>query len=346
MVVSIFKNFNEVVQNQKIIEVLQDIKTGKYKNVITYLRKSLAESKMEAYERAKKSLPAFTPSACFKGGRKLEFITAYTQMVVLDIDKLSKEQLTNAKALASQSPYTFASFTSPSGNGLKVFVKVNSSQENHKDAFLALQKYYEELLALPIDKSGKDVTRLCFVSFDTDLFLNEYASIFPIISTEDLRPFVEQNSKAIDEPTTIVNNGFPSGNSLNDYMPIYEHCVRFTEKKESYINGNRNNFVHLLACNLNRKGVPLPASMGFILSDYNYSAQEVMTTVNSAYKNVVEHNKSNLSILPKGEISEPSKSEKSSNDDLEEEEEKPSFIDRLENFLNFRYSFRYNIVTG
>ena len=51
MIVSIFKNFNEVVQNQKIIEVLEDIKTGKYKNVITYLRKSLAESKMEAYER-------------------------------------------------------------------------------------------------------------------------------------------------------------------------------------------------------------------------------------------------------------------------------------------------------
>ena len=86
--------------------------------------------------------------------------------------------------------------------------------------------------------------------------------------------------------------------------------------------------------------------MGFILSDYNYDAQEVMTTVNSAYKNVVEHNKNNASISPKGEISEPSKSEKSSKDDLEEEEEKPSFIDRLENFLNFRYSFRYNIVTG
>ena len=346
MIVSIFKNFNEVVQNQKIIEVLEDIKTGKYKNVITYLRKSLAESKMEAYERAKKSLPAFTPSACFKGGRKLEFITAYTQMVVLDIDKLSKEQLTNAKALASQSPYTFASFTSPSGNGLKIFVRVNSSQENHKDAFLALQKYYEELLALPIDKSGKDVTRLCFVSFDTDLFLNENASVFPIISTEDLRPFIEQNSEAIDEPKIEDFSSLNFQHPSSDFLPIYEHCVRFTEKKESYINGNRNNFVHLLACNLNRKGVPLPASMGFILSDYNYDAQEVMTTVNSAYKNVVEHNKSNLAVNPKGEISEPSKSEKSSNDDLEEEEEKPSFIDRLENFLNFRYSFRYNIVTG
>lgn len=346
MVVSIFKNFNEVVQNQNIVEVLSDIQTGKYKNIITYLRKSLAESKMEAYERAKKSLPAFTPSASFKGGRKLEFITQYTQIVVLDIDKLSKEQLTNAKALATQSPYTLAAFISPSGNGLKILVKINSDQSNHKEAFLALQKFYEELLALPIDKSGKDVTRLCFVSYDTDLYLNENASIFQVISIEDLRPYIGQNSETINENKTIASNGKSENQSFDDYLPVYEHCVRFTEKKESYINGNRNNFVHLLACNLNRKGVPLPAAMGYILSDYNYDAQEVMATVNSAYKNVSEHNKSMLTISPNGEISEPSKSNKSSDDDSEEEEEKPSFIDRLENFLNYRYSFRYNVVSG
>lgn len=346
MVVSIFKNFNEVVENQKIIEVLNDIKTGKYINVITYLRKSLAESKMEAYERAKKSLPAFTPSASFKGGRKLEFVTAYTQIVVLDIDKLSKEQLTNAKALAKETPYTFASFVSPSGNGLKIFVRVNSSQENHKEAFLALQKFYEEFLGLPIDKSGKDVTRLCFVSFDRDLYLNENATVYPVISTEDLTPYIEQSEEVIQENTTIASNGFSTEKFSNDYLTVYEHCVRFTEKKESYINGNRNNFVHLLACNLNRKGVPLPMAMGYILSDYNYDAKEVATTVNSAYNNTHEHNKSTLSISPNGEISEQSKSIKSSEDDTDEEEEKPSFIDRLETFLNFRYSFRYNVVSG
>jgi hypothetical protein len=346
MVVSIFKNFNEVVENAKIVEVLNDIKTGKYINVITYLRKSLAESKMEAYERAKKSLPAFTPSASFKGGRKLEFVTAYTQIVVLDIDKLTKEQLTNAKALAMQTPYTYAAFISPSGNGLKIFVRVNSAQENHKEAFIALQKFYENLLALPIDKSGKDVTRLCFVSYDTDLYLNEDATVYPIISTEDLSPYFNQEQEAEPEPPTIASNGFSTEKFSNDYLATYEHCVRFTEKKESYVNGNRNNFVHLLACNLNRKGVPLPTAMGYILSDYNYDAKEVATTVNSAYSNTHEHNKSTLSISPNGEISEQSKSNKSSEDDLDEEEEKPSFIDRLETFLNYRYSFRYNVVSG
>ncbi|MGV7107574.1 VapE domain-containing protein [Flavobacterium sp. U410] len=346
MVVSIFKNFNEVIENQKIIEVLNDIKTGKYINVITYLRKSLAESKMEAYERAKKSLPAFTPSASFKGGRKLEFVTAYTQIVVLDIDKLTTEQLDTAKQLSKETPYTFASFTSPSGNGLKIFVRVNSSQENHKEAFITLQKFYEEFLSLPIDKSGKDVTRLCFVSYDTDLYLNENATVYPVISTEDLTPYIEQSEEVIQEHTTIASNGLPTTQFNNDYLTVYEHCVRFTEKKESYVNGNRNNFVHLLACNLNRKGVPLPMAMGYILSDYNYNLQEVTATVNSAYNNTHEHNKSTLSISPIGEITGQSKSIKSSKDDTDEEEEKPSFIDRLETFLNYRYSFRYNVVSG
>ncbi|OJX32684.1 MAG: virulence-associated E family protein [Chryseobacterium sp. 36-9] len=346
MVVSIFKNFNEVVQNSKVVEVLDDIKTGKYINVITYLRKSLAESKMEAYERAKKSLPAFTPSASFKGGRKLEFVTQYTQIVVLDIDKLTKEQLTNAKALAQETPYTYSAFISPSGNGLKIFVRVNSAQENHKEAFITLQKFYEEFLSLPIDKSGKDVTRLCFVSYDTDLYLNENATVYPVISTEDLSPYFNQEQEAEPEPPTIACNGLPTQQFNNDYLTVYEHCVRFTEKKESYVNGNRNNFVHLLACNLNRKGVPLPMAMGYILSDYNYDAKEVATTVNSAYNNTHEHNKSTLSISPNGEISEQPKSIKSSEEETDEEEEKPSFIDRLETFLNYRYSFRYNVVSG
>jgi len=329
MVVSIFQNFNEVVQNQKIIEVLHDIQTGKYINVISYLRKSLAENKMEAYERAKKSLPAFTPSATFKGGRKPEYLTDYNSLLVLDIDKLSKEQLHNAKALTKENAYTFSCFISPSGNGLKILVKVNSSQENHKEAFLLLQKYYEELLQLPIDKSGKDITRLCFVSYDTDLYLNENAAIYPVISTKDLRPYIEQSKDVFT--TEPINN---------DYLAVYEHCIRFTEKKESYINGNRNNFVHLLANNLNRKGVPLAVATGYILSDYGYDANEVMATVKSAYSNTNEHSKNNNPTISKSETS------KTKEDDIEEEEEKPSYIDRLESFLDYRYNFRYNIVTG
>jgi len=49
---TIFKNFNEVIEQKDILKILDDIKTGTYRNAITYLRKSLAEDKKEAAERA------------------------------------------------------------------------------------------------------------------------------------------------------------------------------------------------------------------------------------------------------------------------------------------------------
>ena len=55
-----------------------------------------------------------------------------------------------------------------------------------------------------------------------------------------------------------------------------------------YVEGNRNNFVHQLACNLNRKGISYAEALGFILSDYNYNEIEVMNAVKSAYNNTHE----------------------------------------------------------
>lgn len=161
--VTLFKNFNEVVEHKTIPTILEEIKTGKYKHAIVYLRKSFNEKKEEAYNKAKKSLPAFTPSGKFVGGRKLEFLTEYSKFIILDIDKLNAADLQNAKHLANQSEFTFASFISPSGNGLKILVKIDTPKNEHKETFLAIQDHYEKLLNLEIDKSGKDITRLCFI---------------------------------------------------------------------------------------------------------------------------------------------------------------------------------------
>jgi hypothetical protein len=176
--VTIFKNFNEVVEHKTIATILEEIRTGKYKPGIVYLRKSLAEKKEEAYNKAKKSLPAFTPSGKFIGGRKLEFLADYSSCIILDIDKLTASELQNAKNLAAQSEFTYACFISPSGNGLKILIKIDTPKTEHKETFLKVQAHYEDILKLEIDKSGKDVTRLCFYSWDENLYLNENASTF------------------------------------------------------------------------------------------------------------------------------------------------------------------------
>ena len=333
--VTIFKNFNEVVEHKTIATILEEIKTGKYKSGIIYLRKSLAEKKEEAYNKAKKSLPAFTPSGKFVGGRKLEFLTEYSKFIILDIDKLSTADLQKSKSIAAQSEFTYACFISPSGNGLKILVKIDTPKTEHKETFLKVQAHYESILKLEIDKSGKDLTRLCFYSWDENLYLNENASVFAnevklsVIANE-----VKQSPTDNQQPTT------------DNSEAIYNHCVNFTEKKVQFVNGSRNVFVHQLACNLNRKGIALQQALGYILADFGYDEKEVTQAVNSAYGNIHEFGKNEKFEQPNKPKKKENFSITDTTDEDDEDKPKPTQIDRLELFLSTRYVFRHNIVSG
>ena len=377
--ITIFKNFNEVIEHKTIPEILHEIKTGKYRPGITYLRKSLAENKLEAYEKAKKSLPAFTPSGKFVGGRKMEFLEAYSNFIILDIDKLSQTDLQNAKHKANQSEYTYASFISPSGNGLKILVKVNTTKEDHKETFLAIQKHYETLLNHEIDKSGKDITRLCFYSFDDNLYQNEAAKTFVTSSEVEM---LSSRAKSRDEMRLSATNSNKSSQAepveasttlnlkldtnfleselakqTSNSEAVYNHCIRFTEKKVQYATGSRNVFVHQLACNLNRKGISLNEALSFILTDFGYDEKEVTQTVHSAYGNIHEfgkdekfepnrNNNTNSKKADNQSVSARAESRVDSYADDDEDKPKPTQIDRLELFLSTRYVFRHNMVSG
>ena len=333
--VTIFKNFNEVVEHKTIATILEEIKTGKYKPGIIYLRKSLSEKKVEAYNKAKKSLPAFTPSGKFVGGRKLEFLTEYSKFIILDIDKLSTNDLQKSKSIAAQSEFTYACFISPSGNGLKILVKIDTPKTEHKETFLKVQAHYETILKLEIDKSGKDLTRLCFYSYDENLYYNENAKIFSTTEQEkEPKANIEREFKRT-EPTIVINSD-----------AIYNHCVNFTEKKVQFVNGSRNVFVHQLACNLNRKGVALQEALGYILTDFGYDEKEVTQAVNSAYGNSHEFGKNEKFEQPIKPKKAATFSIIDTTDEDDEDKPKPTQIDRLELFLSNKYVFRHNIVSG
>ena len=355
--VTIFKNFTEVVEHKSLLTILEEIKTGKYRHAIVYLRKSLSEKKLEAYEKAKKSLPAFTPSAKFVGGRKLEYLAEYSNCIILDIDKLSTEDLQKAKSQAAQSEFTFASFISPSGNGLKILVKIDTPKSEHKETFLLVQEHYEKLLNLEIDKSGKDITRLCFYSSDENLYLNENSKTF-VTNMDDQSTSSRAQSR---DEMPLVNNCHAElvevSQSTDNSEAIYNHCMKFTEKKVQFANGSRNVFVHQLACNLNRKGISLHEALGYILTDFGYNEKEVTQTVKSAYGNSHEFAKNSppLEGWPKAGVAEKNQKKQPANnkqptasdyDEDDEDKPKPTQIDRLELFLSNKYVFRHNIVSG
>ena len=84
----------------------------------------------------------------------------YSGFVHLDFDKLTPEQLNAAFQIIAAIPYTFICFISPSGNGLKVFIEVNTGVEHHETAYLQVQKYYEDATGLKADPCRKQEKNL------------------------------------------------------------------------------------------------------------------------------------------------------------------------------------------
>lgn len=226
----------------------------------------------------KKKLQAFTPSGTFNNGRKAEIIGTYSGFIVLDIDKLSDDQLYNAKNAVQNCQHTYSVFISPSGNGLKVIVPVNSMVTQHKHAYQQVSDYYESLTNLQIDQSGKDVSRLCFMSYDPECYINTNAVPFQFnadIKQINQLPVIKfKNTNMLN---TVSNN--------NDEQQIFQNCKVFTEKKQTYAEGNRNNFIHLLACNCNRAGLSHELTEKFTLQSFDLNQQETISTIASAYIN-------------------------------------------------------------
>lgn len=278
--VSLFRNFATLIEHKPLVFVIDEIKSGTYRSQVEAIRKLIAQNQNKEADKLKKQLPGFTPSGTFKNGRKAERLTMYSGNVILDLDKLSPKQLEDAREAVTLKPFTFAAFISPSGNGLKIIVRVTSSAEHHKTAFQQVANYYEQALQLVVDPSGKDVSRLCFMSYDPDCFLRLNAELFKVNIEPELIIANESGKETNQEQqkTQPINEA-------SDWSSIFAQCVDFTERKISYHNGNRNNFVHLLACNCNRIGMPEGIAETFILQNFNLDTVEASPTIHSAYAN-------------------------------------------------------------
>ena len=235
MNISVFKHFNQVEANLDLAVILDQIRSGKYKVQIQHLRELISLDKHAEYNEKKKSLPAFTPSGLFDGGRKLDCLKEYSGCLVLDIDKLSHAHLDKAKAQIIEIPYTYSCFLSPSGQGLKILVKVISRPVFHKQTFEQVKDYYEQQLGLPIDPSGKDITRLCFVSWDDDLYLNHTSAVFKtqiIMMEDDIEKVVRQIESRSMDITLKYDDWLKLGFSLSDALgeegrPYFHRISRF-----------------------------------------------------------------------------------------------------------------------
>lgn len=268
ILVSQYNNFKIDTANKNLLGIFDEIKSGKYKTEIDSLRVSLYEGDRKTADKIKSGLPAFTTSGTFGLSRTNANINSYSKILCLDYDHIPIEELEVFSEIINDCPYTFASFVSPSGVGLKVFVQVNSDDEQHAVAYSQVGNHYKILTDYDSDEKCRDITRLCFVSSDPGLHLNEKATTFE----------VQEELIALPKQQKLETIQFQSTDGLLD------KCLKFTKQKEQYYNGNRNNFIHLLANNGNRFGIQESAILEFCLTNFDLDEKEIKNTITSVYK--------------------------------------------------------------
>jgi len=290
---TIFKNFTVPVENKSLLLIAKDIQSDKYKTAIEEIRLLEQQGNSEEAQNKKKLLPAFTPSATFSEKRQLPFLTMYSAFIHLDFDKLNKEQLSKAFDAISNIPYTFLCFISPRGNGLKVFVEVNTGLEHHDIAYQQVTNFYQDAIGLKADPSCKDVTRLCFVSYHSGLYKNISNQVFKVDLPDALQPQATVRPVAPIAPAEQTITQAPE--DLNIAF-IFNQQIQFTNQKLSYENGNRNNYIYLLASNCNRIGLSKSDTEILCAKHFDLPQREMEQAINSAY---IHHFQEHNTVQPK-----------------------------------------------
>lgn len=147
-----------------------------------FLKRLIGELRATSDEASAKALKLHLPAATFSGTfgptRKNENLLEYSALIVLDFDKLPDAEETRTRVASD--PHTACAFISAGGNGVKVVVRVEKGQEQHFEAWKSAVDYYRSNYGLTADPSGKDVSRLCFLSHDPDCHFNPDALPLPV----------------------------------------------------------------------------------------------------------------------------------------------------------------------
>ena len=177
-------------KDMSLQKVLDMIRSDEFSQRIVKLRRFKQEGNVEQASRIKSNLPAITFCATFEKKRRSDLFVHYNNLLVIDIDELSEETMEHVETCLFEDPYVLAYWKSPSGNGWKGLIslqypeiaKIIGVVERHRQAFCAVEQYFKSHYGIELDPSGKDITRLCFFSWDTKLVKKEHIVAFEVES--------------------------------------------------------------------------------------------------------------------------------------------------------------------
>ena len=270
-IVTIFQNIRDTDTPffRDVNIILERIKegAGTTKEIVKRIRQE--KDKSERNE-IKKQLPAICFSGKFTKREDLS-LTEHSGLICLDFDGYQKQkELLQDKETLSKNKFVYSVFISPSGNGLKVLVKIPAEPDNHKNYFNSLEKYFNSPY---FDKTSKNISRVCYESYDPLIHINPNSSIWDTIE----EPEYTEVSRVRDKATIPIT----------DENKIVEILVKWWEKKYPMQEGQRNQNAYVLAMAFNDFGINKSLA-SYVLNQFatsSFTLAEIATTIDSAYRN-------------------------------------------------------------
>lgn len=267
MKVTIFKNIKSTSAPfvKDVTYVLDRIKNGKSRETVDAIRFELDKEK-------RNELKQQLPSICFSGSfskRSAAGLKQHSGLICLDFDNFPDEEtLLAARESLMGDEYVFSVFRSPSYNGLKVLVKIHPITENHKSYFDALGTYFDNPY---FDKVTSDVSRVCYESYDPELYHNPDSTIWVEGEEVDL--------EGLGTETPVL--------ALKSEHVVVQNLLRWWERKYGRKKGERNSNLFKLAIALHDFGVDKAITYNTLsqFQETDFTEKEISNVVASAYKN-------------------------------------------------------------
>lgn len=244
---------------------LDRIRDGASKDIISKLRTASTEEEENAL---KKSLPL----VCFNGHftrRAKAGLKKSSGLMILDFDDFSStDEAKELKETLKKDKHVFSAWFSPR-MGVKALYRIIDvlNDEEFKEVYSQVKDKYPNL-----DDSGKDISRMCFESYDPNIYVNLEAEVF---IPEVVETLTEENND-IGQVTNIP---------LKDQDVIANRLIVWFQKH--YDASKRNNSIFKLAAAFNNFGVSKSTALNYCMSyaKDNSKLKEVQKIIDSAYKN-------------------------------------------------------------
>lgn len=343
LLISIFQGFSRCIGKIQLMDKLHEIASTAHERNVGKIRVLLRQGKDDEAAQVKKQLPGFTLSATYGSRRVAECIETYTDMLMLDFDKMDSEALRRNLALIAQDENTLFCFLSPSGNGIKIgaYMLDESSQRlrgellqrteiayeelehYHKQMFGYAKAYYEQLTGCEMDDSGSDIGRLCFSSYDPDICIRPQALArvrLPQLTILPPAPVAKKKTAR-----QLLKEELPGREEVDcSHIEVslqmeFQNCARIVQQKDTYVSGNRDNFIFALGNKCYQRDLPEAAVVALTEKQFGAPDLDVAQIIANAYRYT-------------------------SRIDAQQEEKKKTTAQRITEYADQHYEIRRNVV--